>query len=145
MFTMLAYHFLYQIKDIPQQEISCKWYPKKNVDAAITPASIYRSAPTIFSNFTGNPISENVEEGVSEFKNNNCDGVIAFGGGSALDVGKSIAFMSAGIGLLNKKSWARILSLIVCILSLFSIPFGTCLGIYGIYVLMKDETMELFK
>jgi len=49
---------------------------------------------SIFSNFAGNPISENVEEGVSEFKNNNCDGVIAFGGGSGLDVGKSIAFMS---------------------------------------------------
>jgi len=49
---------------------------------------------SIFSNFTGNPISENVDEGVIEFKNNSCDGVIAFGGGSALDVGKAIAFMS---------------------------------------------------
>ena len=49
----------------------------------------------IFSNFAGNPIGENVEEGVEEFKNNNCDGVIAIGGGSALDVGKAIAFMSA--------------------------------------------------
>ena len=49
---------------------------------------------SIFSNFSGNPIGENVEEGVLEFKNNNCDGVIAFGGGSALDVGKAIAFMS---------------------------------------------------
>ena len=49
---------------------------------------------SIFSNFSGNPIGENVEEGVIEFKNNNCDGVIAFGGGSGLDVGKAIAFMS---------------------------------------------------
>ena len=49
---------------------------------------------SIFSNFSGNPIGENVEEGVLEFKNNNCDGVIAFGGGSGLDVGKAIAFMS---------------------------------------------------
>ena len=49
---------------------------------------------SIFSNFEGNPISENVEEGVLEFKNNSCDGVIAFGGGSGLDVGKAIAFMS---------------------------------------------------
>ena len=48
----------------------------------------------IFSNFSGNPIGENVQEGVNEFKNSNCDGVIAFGGGSALDVGKAIAFMS---------------------------------------------------
>ena len=50
---------------------------------------------TIFSNFSGNPIGENVEEGVLIFKKNNCDGVIAFGGGSGLDVGKAIAFMSA--------------------------------------------------
>ena len=50
---------------------------------------------SIFSNFSGNPIGENVEEGVLEFKKNKCDGVIAFGGGSGLDVGKAIAFMSA--------------------------------------------------
>ena len=49
----------------------------------------------VFSNFSGNPFGENVEEGVKEFKKNNCDGVIAFGGGSGLDVGKAIAFMSA--------------------------------------------------
>ena len=48
----------------------------------------------IFSNFTGNPIGENVTEGVLEFKKNKCDGVIAFGGGSGLDIGKAIAFMS---------------------------------------------------
>ena len=49
----------------------------------------------VFSDFSGNPFGENVEEGVNEFKKNNCDGVIAFGGGSGLDVGKAIAFMSA--------------------------------------------------
>ena len=48
----------------------------------------------VFSNFSGNPIGENVEEGVDVFKNKSCDGVIAIGGGSALDVGKAIAFMS---------------------------------------------------
>ena len=48
----------------------------------------------IFSNFTGNPVGENVDQGVKEFKKRKCDGVIAIGGGSALDVGKAIAFMS---------------------------------------------------
>ena len=49
---------------------------------------------SIFYNFSGNPYGENVEEGVLEFKKKKCDGVIAFGGGSGLDVGKAIAFMS---------------------------------------------------
>ena len=49
----------------------------------------------IFSNFSGNPTGENVDEGVEVFNKNNCDSVIAVGGGSALDVGKAIAFMSA--------------------------------------------------
>jgi len=48
----------------------------------------------IFSNFSGNPIGENVNDGVIAFKKSKCDGVIAFGGGSGLDVGKAIAFMS---------------------------------------------------
>ena len=48
----------------------------------------------IFSDFFGNPIGENVEEGVKIFNEFKCDGVIAFGGGSGLDVGKAIAFMS---------------------------------------------------
>ena len=48
----------------------------------------------IFSNVVGNPTGSNVNEGVKEYYNNKNDGVIAFGGGSGLDVGKAIAFMS---------------------------------------------------
>ena len=48
----------------------------------------------IYSNVTGNPTGTNVNEGVFYYKKKNCDGVIAFGGGSGLDVGKAIAFMS---------------------------------------------------
>ena len=48
----------------------------------------------LFSNVIGNPTGTNVDEGVNYYKKNNCDGVIAFGGGSGLDVGKAIAFMS---------------------------------------------------
>jgi alcohol dehydrogenase class IV len=51
----------------------------------------------IFSNVVGNPTGINVNEGVKEYHNNNNDGVIAFGGGSGLDVGKAIAFMSGQI------------------------------------------------
>ena len=48
----------------------------------------------LYSNVVGNPTGGNVEEGVASYKKNECDGVIAFGGGSGLDVGKAIAFMS---------------------------------------------------
>ena len=48
----------------------------------------------LFSEVIGNPTGTNVKEGVNFYKKNNCNGVIAFGGGSALDVGKAIAFMS---------------------------------------------------
>ena len=48
----------------------------------------------VYSNVVGNPTGTNVDEGVKYFKKNNCNGVIAFGGGSGLDVGKAIAFMS---------------------------------------------------
>ncbi len=47
----------------------------------------------VFSNVKGNPTGKNVKDGVDYFKKKNCDGVIAIGGGSALDVGKAIAFM----------------------------------------------------
>ena len=47
----------------------------------------------IFSKFSGNPFGKNITEGVELYNKNKCDGVIAFGGGSALDVGKGIAFM----------------------------------------------------
>ena len=48
----------------------------------------------VYSNVKGNPTGTNVHEGVVLYKEKKCDGVIAFGGGSGLDVGKAIAFMS---------------------------------------------------
>ena len=48
----------------------------------------------LYSNVVGNPTGNNVIEGVESYKKNDCDGVIAFGGGSGLDVGKAVAFMS---------------------------------------------------
>ena len=47
----------------------------------------------LFDDVVGNPTGKNVSDGVIHYKEKNCDGVIAFGGGSGLDVGKAIAFM----------------------------------------------------
>ncbi|NIM65396.1 MAG: hypothetical protein GTO51_05325 [Candidatus Latescibacteria bacterium] len=49
-----------------------------------------------------------------------------------------------GIGLIKQKPWARILVLILGCLNLLIIPFGTILGIYTLWVLSRDETVELF-
>ena len=48
----------------------------------------------LFSNIKGNPVGENVEAGVACYRQGNHDGVIAFGGGSALDAGKAVALMA---------------------------------------------------
>jgi len=48
----------------------------------------------LFAEVRGNPVSANVTEGLKAFRAGQHDGVIAFGGGSALDAAKVIAFMS---------------------------------------------------
>ena len=48
----------------------------------------------LFADIKGNPISKNVEDGIAAFRDGGHDGIIAFGGGSALDAGKCIAFMA---------------------------------------------------
>ena len=50
--------------------------------------------PAVFSDVQGNPVEENVQQGLLMLHEGRHDGVIAFGGGSALDVGKVIAFMA---------------------------------------------------
>ncbi|MYZ48205.1 iron-containing alcohol dehydrogenase [Propylenella binzhouense] len=47
----------------------------------------------IFSDVKPNPVESNLVAGVEAFRAGGHDGVVAFGGGSALDVGKLIAFM----------------------------------------------------
>jgi alcohol dehydrogenase class IV len=48
----------------------------------------------LFADIKGNPISRNVEDGLRVFRAGGYDGIIAFGGGSALDAAKTIAFMA---------------------------------------------------
>ena len=55
----------------------------------------------IFSDLKGNPFGSHVQKGVEQFKKGNHDGIIAFGGGSSLDVGKSIALLAS----VNRPLW----------------------------------------
>lgn len=48
----------------------------------------------VFSKVDGNPTLQNLNDGLAAYRAGGHDGVIAFGGGSAMDIGKTIAFMS---------------------------------------------------
>ena len=56
----------------------------------------------------------------------------------------SLPGLVTGFGLLSYKPWARILGIVLCILNLLNIPFGTILGVYGLWVLLNKDTERLF-
>jgi hypothetical protein len=56
----------------------------------------------------------------------------------------SLPGVVVGIGLLKFSPWARIAGIVLSALNLISIPFGTLLGIYGLWVLLNKETEALF-
>ena len=49
-----------------------------------------------------------------------------------------------GIGLLQRRSWARIAGIVISLLNLFNFPLGTMLGVYGLWVLFSKETERVF-
>jgi len=57
----------------------------------------------------------------------------------------SIPGLIGGIGLFMKKSWARILVLIISVLDLLNIPIGTAVAVYTIWVLVQDDTAKLLE
>jgi alcohol dehydrogenase class IV len=95
-----------RIKELPQ---ACKQLGMKRpllvtdmglksnpmVLAAIA-ANAAQGLPTgLYGEVRGNPVGKNLTDGIAAFKAGGHDGVIAFGGGSALDTGKAVAFISA--------------------------------------------------
>jgi hypothetical protein len=58
---------------------------------------------------------------------------------------KGVAGILAGAGLLQRASWARILTLVLAFISLINIPFGTALGIYSIWVLLSADADKQYE
>jgi hypothetical protein len=56
----------------------------------------------------------------------------------------SLPGVIAGFGLLKYRPWARILTIVLSALNLMNFPFGTALGIYGLWVMLSDDGSRLF-
>ena len=63
----------------------------RNLVAALSDAGL---SPQVHAHVQPNPTGADIEQGVASFRSGEHDGVIAVGGGSALDAGKAIAFMA---------------------------------------------------
>ena len=50
----------------------------------------------------------------------------------------------AGFGLLSHQQWARYVAIVVSGFRLFKWPFGTVFGAYSLWVLLNDETRDIF-
>ena len=50
-----------------------------------------------------------------------------------------------GLGLMQRRPWARAAAIILGVLALFHPPFGTVLGVYTLWVLMVDERGEEYR
>ena len=55
----------------------------------------------------------------------------------------SLPGLIGGVGLLRLAPWSRIFMIVISALHLLSIPIGTALGVYGLWVLTKPETEAL--
>ena len=50
---------------------------------------------------------------------------------------KAAVGIAAGLGLLQRQDWGRILAIVLGVISLINIPFGTALGVYTLWVLVS--------
>lgn len=77
-------------------------YPFLNIKDAIETLPVKERV--MFSDFTPNPLYEQVSNGIELLKNSNCDTILAVGGGSAIDVAKCIK-----LAVLAKEGYAAII------------------------------------
>jgi ABC-type glycerol-3-phosphate transport system permease component len=59
-----------------------------------------------------------------------------------LVLAKAACGFIAGWGLLRRESWARTVALVLAFISLFSVPFGTAIGVYTMWVLLPSQSQR---
>lgn len=56
-----------------------------------------------------------------------------------------LPFVTVGLGLLGRKSWARVSAIALGVVIVPAVPIGTFIGGYGIWALTRKETKEVFR
>ena len=92
----------------------------------------------IFTFFTGIGVASGEAEAMRIL------GIIGFSVGSFLIV-MGLPGLAAGYGLLKRKPWARMLTLVLGILNLINFPLGTIMGVYTLWVLLDDRAIAYFE
>jgi alcohol dehydrogenase class IV len=89
-------------------------------DTLTTSLSKENITPCVFTDFTPNPDEASIARGLTELRNNNCEGLIGFGGGSAMDVARGIAISATVSGPISQFEGINTLS--APILPVINIP-----------------------
>src|SRR5512146_1697938 len=58
---------------------------------------------------------------------------------------KAAAGIAAGIGIIQRADWARTLAIVVACVSLLSMPFGTAIGVYTLWVMFSPNAEAEFR
>jgi hypothetical protein len=62
-----------------------------------------------------------------------------------LNIILAVPMVLTGMGLLRIQGWARTMGMVVCALAIISIPLGSMIGAYGLWVLTSMEVEPLFE
>lgn len=80
------------------------------------------------------------------------DGVMAAPIAATIGIAIAIFFFALGLpaiiggwGLLHFRPWSRILMIVLSVLHLFHIPLGTVLGVYGLWVLLNEDSRRVLE
>jgi choline dehydrogenase len=76
------------------------------LERATKPLEAGKLDHVVFDNVKPNPPIATVDEGAALFASEGCDGIIGFGGGSAMDTAKSIGVVAANGGSILQYEWA---------------------------------------
>lgn len=57
----------------------------------------------------------------------------------------SLPSIIGGWGLIKFRPWSRIVMIVLSVLHLLNVPFGTALGVYGLWVLFSDEARRILE